>query len=215
MPRVSAHVKRPICERSIAIDVRRWHRDRLLRPGRAFSWTRFHGDESVWEIEVAVGVDALMLIFEWRRRGASEWTRACHRVPVVWTRCHLGGARPWFLCTADAGDGRCCGRRVAKLYTGDSHLFACRWCRRLAYASQSESPLDRSVRRARKIRMRLGGGRNMLEPLPRKPPRMHTRTYDRLLARAMTAQERWIGLQHDYLARHYPGLLSQENLLES
>ena len=32
------------------------------------------------------------------------------RVPLVSTRCHLGGARPWFRCRQH------CGRRVAKLY---------------------------------------------------------------------------------------------------
>jgi len=72
-------------------------------------------------IGVAPEADAVLLTFERRRRGAGEWALACQRVPVVWTRCHLGGARPWFLCTEDAGDGQCCGRRVAKLYlaTGD------------------------------------------------------------------------------------------------
>jgi hypothetical protein len=44
---------------------------------------------------------------------------------------------------------------------------------------------------------------------------MHTRTYDRLFARAMTAQERWIGLSRGYLRRHYPGLLTQENIAGS
>ena len=63
--------------------------------------------------------------------------------------------------------------------------------------------------------MRLGGGPSILDPLPRKPPRMHTRTYDRLFARAMTAQERWIGLSRGYLRRHYPGLLTQENIAGS
>jgi len=187
-------------------------RSGLLRPGGKFHPSWSCGDEPLWEIEVAVEVDAVLLIFEWRRRGVSEWTRACQRVPVVWTRCHLGGARPWFLCPEDAGNGQRCSQRVAKLYAVDSYLFACRRCRRLAYASQSESPLDRTTRRARKIRMRLGGGPNVLEPLPNKPRRMHRRAYDRLLARAKTAQERWIGLQREYLARHYPGVLRDEKI---
>jgi len=54
--------------------------------------------------------------------------------------------------------------------------------------------------------MRLEGGRNILKPLPGKPPRMHRLTYDRLLAQAMTAQERWIRLESGYLRQHYPGL---------
>ena len=147
----------------------------------------------------------MRLTFDWRPRGTSEWTRACKHVPLTWTRCHLGGVRAWFLCPEDDGDGQCCGQRVAKLYTGDNHLLACRRCRGLAYASQSESRLDRSIRRARKTRIRLGGELSLLEPLPDRPPRMHRLTYYRLFGKAEAAQRRWIGLSRDYLRRRYPG----------
>jgi hypothetical protein len=186
--------------------VRRWHRDGLLQPGRTFSWTWSCDGEPLGEIGVAVEADAVLLTFDWRPRGTSEWTHACQRVPVVWTRCHLGGVRPWFLCPDEARAGKCCGRRVAKLYAGDSHLFACRRCRGLVYASQSENRLDRSIRRARKIRMGLGGGPSLLEPIPDKPPKMHRLTYYRLFGKAAAAQERWIGLQRDFLSRHHPGV---------
>jgi hypothetical protein len=62
--------------------------------------------------------------------------------------------------------------------------------------------------------MSLGGGPSLLEPLPGKPPGMHRLTYDRLLARAMTMQERWIGLQRDYLRRRFRGVLRDENVTE-
>jgi len=106
------------------------------------SWSR--GDESAGEIEV-VPNDAVVLLFCWRASGG-KWRSVEQRVPLTWTTCNLGGARPWFRCTQKAGDGQCCGRRVAKLYAGDSHLFACRRCRGLAYESQRESPLNRSIR---------------------------------------------------------------------
>jgi hypothetical protein len=90
------------------------------------------------------------------------------RVPVVWTTCHLGGRRPWFLCTVYTGE-RYCGRRVAKLYLGHGAAFACRQCHGLAYASQQETPRHRSISQAQKIRKRLGGSANLMEPFPEKP----------------------------------------------
>jgi hypothetical protein len=44
---------------------------------------------------------------------------------------------------------------------------------------------------------------------------MHRWTYYRLSAKAMAAHERSIALELDYMRRHYPGLLSQENFAES
>ena len=60
--------------------------------------------------------------------------------------------------------------------------------------------------------MRLGGSANLLERFPKKPRGMHRLTYYRLSAKAMAAQERSIALESDYLRRHYPGLLSRENV---
>jgi hypothetical protein len=50
---------------------------------------------------------------------------------------------------------------------------------RLAHASQQESPRYRGIRRARKIRMQLGGGASLLDPFPPKSRRMHGSTYGR------------------------------------
>ncbi len=49
--------------------------------------------------------------------------------------------------------------------------------------------------------MRLGGSANLLEPFPEKPRGMRRRTYHRLLARAVAAQERSIGLETDNIRR--------------
>jgi hypothetical protein len=62
---------------------------------------------------------------------------------------------------------------------GAGRLFACRECYRLVYASQQAVPRDRNLAQARKIRERLGGDANVLNPLPPKPFGMHWRTYDR------------------------------------
>ncbi len=92
-----------------------------------------------------------------------------------------GGRRPWFRCPVYL-NGQYCGRRVAVLYAA-GELFACRHCYGLGYASQQESPQSRFIRRSRKIRMRLDGSPDLLQPLPKRPRGMHQRTYMRLQAR--------------------------------
>jgi hypothetical protein len=118
--------------------------------------------------------------------GATEWKSIEQRVPITWTVCHFGGQRPWFICSVYSG-GRYCGRRAAVLFAA-GELFACRRCYGLAYASQQEAPRDRSLSRAQKIRMQLGGSPSLLEPFPPKPRGMHTQTYMRLQARAQAAE---------------------------
>jgi hypothetical protein len=175
-----------------------------------FPWSWYRGGERVGTIEVAPKVDAVVLLFCWRGSENEKWKPIEQYVPLTWTECHLGGARPWFLCTEDTGDGQCCGKRVAKLYPR-GHVFACRHCCGLAYTSQSENPRYRAISRAQKLRMRLGGGPSILDPFPERPPRMHRLTYYRLSAKAMAAQERSIALELEYLRRHYPGVLRDEN----
>ncbi len=93
------------------------------------------------------------------------------RVDLVYTDQHLGGRRRWFVCPT-------CGRRCLLLYQLVGHL-ACRTCLDLAYASQRECREDRLRRRARAIRLRLGGLANLLEPFPERPKGMHSDTYSR------------------------------------
>src|SRR5262245_60034620 len=63
------------------------------------------------------------------------------------------------------------------------------WSRRayqLAYASQRETRFDRALRRARKLRLRLGGD-PAHDEYPEKPPRMRRATYNRLMDRLVAA----------------------------
>jgi hypothetical protein len=48
----------------------------------------------------------------------------------------------------------------------DAAVFASRHCCGLTYASQQESPRHRAISRAQKLRVRLGGSANLLEPFP-------------------------------------------------
>jgi hypothetical protein len=57
---------------------------------------------------------------------------------------------------------------------------------KLAYASQRETKYDRALRRARKVRLRLGGD-PADDEYPDKPPRMRWATYNRLMDRLVAA----------------------------
>ena len=102
-------------------------------------------------------------------------------VRIVRVARRFGGVRPYFICPGVV-NGISCGRRVAKLH-GCGHYFLCRHCHHLAYASQSEDGWDRSLRRANKIRQRLGGDPGMAAPFPSRPKGMWRRTYERLFNR--------------------------------
>ena len=168
----------PTTEGCMSIDVRSWHREGRLRPGQCFAHSLTWMWEPTEEIGVLTKADAVVLMFRARSWGGECGPTIKQRIPIVWTPCTLGGRRPWFRCEVCTNRG-CCGRRVAVLFSA-GELFACRHCHQLAYASQNETPFLRSIRRARKFRMRLGAGFSFAEPFPEKPPRMHRRTYLRM-----------------------------------
>ena len=95
-------------------------------------------------------------------------------VTLSFTPCHFGGARPWFNCPG-------CERRVAILYRWRGS-WLCRKCLGLTHRSSQEGELDRAIRKVSKLRRRLDGSETIFDPWPRKPPRMHWRTYFRLTA---------------------------------
>jgi hypothetical protein len=188
-------VPRATCESCKSIDVRRWHRQGRLRPGQYFSWSWTCGGEPSGSINVRTETDAVVLMYRSRSYGENDWKSVQQRVPITWTACHIGGRRPWFECVVYS-TGRYCGRRVAVLY-GAGKFFACRRCYDLAYASQHEALHHRGLGKAQKIRMRLGGSPNMLEPFPDKPKGMHWRTYEQLRSSYDLAEARsTCGLMH-------------------
>ena len=169
---------RPTTEGCMSIDIRAWHRDGLLRAGQCFAYPLTW----MWKPTEGVGVltkaDAVVLMFRSRNWRGEYGPTLTQRTPIIWTFCTLGGRRPWFRCEAYF-NGRYCGRRVALLYSAGGG-FACRHCRELVYDCQNETPYLRSIRRVRKIRMRLGAGFSFAEPFPDKPPGMHWQTYIRM-----------------------------------
>jgi len=94
--------------------------------------------------------------------------------------CGCFGARRAWICPG-------CKRRARVLYRppGEGQVL-CRACHRLVYASQREGPADRAMRKAEKIRDRLGGEPGAFSPFPTKPKWMHWRTYARQRRVALT-----------------------------
>ena len=180
--RPSWHVKAEHCR---SIDVRRLHREGLLRSGVATTWA--WTDKATGERLAAIGLrfadGTLTLAYSLNDKPTHQW------VPLERTPCHYGGSRPWFNCPR-------CQRRVAVLYLRASG-FACRHCQRVAYASQSDEVIGRSWRRQAKLEAKLG-------PDWQRPKGMHWQTRERLLEGIFRcAQVRDCALAH-YVATHFP-----------
>jgi hypothetical protein len=105
-------------------------------------------------------------------------------VEMDWTFLPSGGKRPWFLCPS-------CDRRCGVLYSIRSRII-CRKCEGLSYESQNEQRHFRALRKAQKIRIRLGGSGNMTKPFPGRPRYMHRQTYQRLRHQYEAAVEQYV-----------------------
>ncbi len=158
------------------LDVRKLHRGGLLKPGTSFrsSWSQAGRETG----SIGGFVSGNQVILSYRSKSGGEWEDVKEPVPLEWTPCNFGGERPWFVCPGVV-NGKRCGRRVAILY-GPGKYFLCRHCYDLRYESQREDKGHRALRRAQKIRQRLGGSANMMETFPEKPKGMHHDIYMRL-----------------------------------
>lgn len=168
------------------LDVRRWAREGMLRPGYWGVWQWTRNDEVAVSIGMRAEEDRVILTYR-HRNGGEDWKDEEYPVYIMRTPCNFGGTRPWFICPALG-----CGRRVAILYGGG--IFACRHCYQLAYASAREDVGDRAARRAGRIRSRLGWEPGILNGHGNKPKWMRWRTFyrltekhDRLVIRSMQA----------------------------
>ena len=156
-------------------DIRQLLRKGLLAPGQAFSWQWSRNGKEVASIRVRTEVGRIILLYR-HRSGGEEWQDKEYPVQLEWTNCNYGGQRAWFRCPA-AG----CGRRVAVLYGGT--IFACRHCHQLAYPSQREDIASQMIRKADKIRDRLGWVPGVANGSGHKPKGMRWQTYWRLFSK--------------------------------
>ena len=165
-----------IAEDCRSLDVNRFHRDGCLRPGRSGNWVWSRDGEEVGRIDYRAEEGRLVLDYKVRMNGG-DWEPITQPIPITHIDCNYGHKRPYFRCPGVV-NGRHCGRRVGKLFSGGKY-FLCRHCYRIAYASQSEARYDRMLRRANKLRMALGGEPGTAHWIAPKPKGMWLRTYQR------------------------------------
>lgn len=104
---------------------------------------------------------------------------------IVRTTCNYGGTRTWFSCPA-------CNARKAILYCA-SKRFLCRQCYGLNYSSQNEVYADRMIRKARKLRAKLGASMDLQQPISDRPHRMYRATFERLIKQDQDNVRRVVG----------------------
>jgi len=154
--------------------VRQWAREGILVAGYQGGWNLLRAGEPI--VSIRIRTETGRVILSYRDRSTGDWKDQEYPVYITRTPCHLGGARPWFICPVVD-----CRRRVAVLYGGE--IFACRHCHRLAFPSTREDASERAARRADRLRERLDWEPGILNGRGDKPKWMRWRTFRRLSAR--------------------------------
>lgn len=153
------------------LDVFQLRKAKVLRAGWSGNWSWTNPDGTKSPIGLSGGADQIRLDYR-VRMGGGAWQDVVEHVAILYNDCHLGGQRAYFGCPG-------CGGRVRYLY-GAGKRFLCRTCHDLVHASSREGKLDRTLRKVRKLRRRLGGDVSSDAPLQR-PRYMRQQTYDRLV----------------------------------
>lgn len=118
-----------------------------------------------------------------------------HHLPVgiAFTPLHFGGGRRWLVCP-------CCQSRRQALYIANT-VLACRGCLGLRYGSQHENRRQRGFRATDKLRVALGWEPGILNPLGKKPPRMHWATYERVFGAITERTDALVGNVREWVDR--------------
>jgi hypothetical protein len=127
-----------------------------------------------------------------------DWATVVHgqkkwQVGLAYTPLHFGGHKRWLVCSV-------CGCRRQALFVDDLRL-ACRVCLGLRHSSNHEDRRSRLIRRANKIRHRLGWEAGALRGPGRKPARMHWTTYWHLTAELEALTSRLVGDLSKWVSR--------------
>jgi len=157
-------------EQAMRLDVRK------LDPSCSFSATlnwSICGTTS--SIGVTVTPEAVELSYMWApAMSDAKPIRASEHIRLHWRARHFGGREALFVCPG------CYDKAFHLYYRGGR--FRCRDCARMTYSVRNETTLASHIRKARKLRAKLGGGPSLADPVPPKPRGMWWSTYDRLCA---------------------------------
>lgn len=140
-----------------------------MEPGKLFYWTWPLDGKRTASIFVRAEPRNLVLKYTYNGR-KMEYQVGIERVAT-----YRGGARPLFKCPS-------CGKRANRLFLWGDGLFACRNCLGIALANDHQTPIERALRQAGKIRERLGWESHIYAARP-KPKGMHWKTFYRLSER--------------------------------
>jgi hypothetical protein len=134
----------------------------------------------------------------------SSPVRSAVRMTTDW--CNFGGERFWFQCPT-------CNRRTGSIFI-IGPPFQCRVCLRLTYRSQRERHGARVLRKADRLRDRLGGTGGAFTYGP-KPKGMHGRTYRRLVDELQNLKCEYFGslaVQFKLPGFEHPDQLEEDDL---
>ena len=172
--------KQEYLDHCLSIDINILNKHKALATGADFSIIWGDTENSVNSAAVTVKEGYLEVLHQYK---SDARLGACVEsiIYLSHTRCNYGSRRPWFLCPS-------CDGRVAKLYYLEPG-FLCRKCSDMPYESQSESRRYRALRKARKIRARLGIDTSLLVPVILPPKGVHWKTFDRLRKKIEKAEQ--------------------------
>jgi hypothetical protein len=183
------HGGRPTVEHALKLDLHHLIRNGSFRPGAtvvgSLTWTDSYSGQQTASIgyEAHMGEDSgwVRLRYTTTNHWSGETTQHDYRVELTSTLQPFGGRRWWWVCPRR-------GDLVSKLYKpGGSAIFASRKAHRLAYRSQRQSPHDRALGRAFKLRRRLGSTAGIGDEIE-KPKGMRWATFDRKIEQIEAAE---------------------------
>lgn len=185
---------RPLREQTTPLDVLKVWRAGGLQPGKSLHWTWTFPSGHVSHVnQLGLGDNTgIQLHFHYCRPcgGTSEVRQT---ITVQWSSCRLGGGRPWWTCPH-------CQSRRGVVY-GWRGRFACRECHQIRYASQHENHVCRRLRRAEKLRLRLGGDQR-LGSITTRPRGMHHRTFQNLTGQIYQAESEFFLWAAWFMTKH-------------